>query len=232
MQQRTFIWLVGLALCASCADSDESSSEPQDLQAFGQAVAIAQCDKIFECCQGGELGDVFSGVDVATKEECVSAVQGYVRVFVVPKVEDAQQSGAVTVSGSQTACVNALKSQSCGAFSPSPNVDVFRAQACRDFIQPALETSGFCSEDWECKSGFCASVAGEGSCATPPESGQACVGQRCVTGLFCNATDLCEAKAVEGQPCDRNEACESDNCVDQEGQRVCGPPARVCQEGM
>ncbi len=209
-----------------CSSEDSEPNSAADLSSFGTEVSKIQCSKIFECCQADDLSEVFSGVEVSTQEECESAVDGYVRVFVVPGVEQAVDGGSATLGSSESACLSALQSQSCDAFSPSPNVDIFRIEACRDFIQPNLETSEFCSQDWECKSGFC---AGEGSCATPPKETEPCASQRCAEGLFCNAENVCVRKVAEGEDCDRNEACASNNCVEQDTMRVCAPPARVCQ---
>jgi len=232
---RIVIIFIFVLLAAACGEEASETETQASLDGLSARLAAAQCDKIFRCCTEEDLDTVFSGVTVETREQCVELVDGNVRVFLVPALEEAAQSGAVTVeSSAESGCIEALEMQSCNGFNPSPNIDLFALPECRAFIAPALETSEFCNDDFECKSGFCARRAGEeqGSCTTPPAADEACSNERCAEGLYCLLTEsICRPALSIGEACTRNNECLSDNCLERmDGSRTCGEPPMVCME--
>lgn len=230
---RTLFILLALTATACAGDENEQPRETS-LEGLGAELADAQCEKIFRCCTEDELDTVFSGVTVETVEQCNELVEGNARVFLVPSLEKAANAGSVILDSAQRAsCIRALREQACGTFSPSPNLDLFTVETCREFVAPALETSEFCAEDFECESDFCSRAPGstEGSCTIAPVDQQPCLNERCGPGHYCSLVDsICLPRLAIGETCERNEECESNNCLDQMGVRTCGEPALACME--
>lgn len=84
-----------------------------------------------------------------------------------------------------------------------------------------------CSSGDECRDGL---VCGPSGCATAPAADQPCISGQCATGLWCDAMtspNTCRARAADGQPCDRDEACLSGNCDGTSCQPPWGTPTCV-----
>lgn len=229
-----------LLICATltvlaCAAEDDETSEPVSLDGLGAELAQAQCEKILRCCSADELQNIFSGVTVENEEQCRELVSGYTRVFLVPAIEDAANTDSVRLDlDARDACIESLRTQQCGTFTPSPNFDLFAVEACGDFVSASLEISEFCAEDFECKSGFCARAPGanDGSCKTPPAEDEPCLNERCGAGLYCSQLDAkCLPRFALDESCERNEQCRSNNCLERmDGSRTCGDLPVACTE--
>jgi hypothetical protein len=222
---RHHIWL----FLAVAACSQDSTSQPVDLNTAAAEIAAAQCARVFECCDAQEVGRLFQSVeDVAS---CTPVVENYMTTFVLPALDDALTRGAIQVDESKRAtCISSLRQKTCESFVPSPNLNMFTTTDCRPWIKARLEISGFCQEDFECVSGFCARDSGtlEGTCKEAPAQDEACVVERCAVGFYC-ADQMCLPSLSTGAECSRNDECKSNNCVDGLDGRVCGTQPTACQ---
>ncbi len=219
------IWL----FLAVAACSQESPGNEVDLRPAATEIATVQCERVFECCDTEEVGRLFQAVDDV--ETCVPVLESYLTTFVLPTIDDALQRGAVSIDeAKKPACLSSFKATACESFVPSPNLSMFATVDCRPWIQPRLEVSGFCQEDFECISGFCARDADavEGTCKLAPVKDEPCLVGRCSSDFYC-ANELCSPRLPTGDDCSKNDECESNNCVDGLNGRVCGTEPTACQ---
>lgn len=228
------ILALGITACSQADDSDEVTPETEVVfEGLEDAIADARCDAIMRCCDSDALEAIFAGFDVSSKEDCERTVSEFVRVAVLGGLSAASEDGAVEVaSDKRETCLEAMHEQRCSEI--TAGLDFFEHPECREFIAPALETSQFCSEDYACRSGFCAQsdTSDEGSCADPPGIGDACRAGRCAPGAFCDRqVEICTALRSPGQACTRNEECASNACMpDSDSGRVCAVDEALCQE--
>lgn len=228
------ILAVGIAACSQADEPEENEPETEVIfEGLEGAIADARCDAILRCCDSDALEAIFAGFDVSSKQDCERTVSEFVRVAVLGGLSVAYEDGAVEVDPDERdACLGAMRQQSCSEI--TAGLDFFEHPECQEFIAPALETSQFCTEDYACRSGFCAQsdTADEGSCAEPPEIGDACRAGRCAPGAFCDRqVETCTALRSPGQACTRNEECASNACMpDSDSGRVCAVDEALCQE--
>jgi hypothetical protein len=219
-------------LFEACSSEPETEAPPAspDVDAIGQTLTTLQCARTFECCGTDELQQVFSGIEVDEAADCENAVGSFVQVFFVPQLRDAIEQGRVAVRGEhQAACESALASLACADFNAGPQINVFEPGVCRDYLEPLVPQSGFCSEDWECVSGFCSRGAGAapGSCKAAPKQDEACPNDRCDAGLECTE-GVCVEQLADGEACARDSACVSGLCAEDAGAFVCTAVDPVC----
>lgn len=228
-------WIIAILASLSLTCSSESEEPVLDLGSTTQKIAQAQCERLFECCTDEERRIAFSGVDVSSQASCEQTLSSYLSTFVRPGWEQALERNALVVEpGLESSCIEGLKATSCGELSLSQAADIFGIEACEGFLSPNLETSGFCREHFECKSGFCSQTPGslEGTCKDPANEGDACLDEGCGPSnwaLFCE-DELCTPRRPVEAPCTRNDECISANCVASESASgACGAPALTCK---
>lgn len=195
-------------------------------------LADALCSYAYRCCDAAELVDQFGGFDPPVTDEasCRVAVTGlYQDLF---GGDPAVASGRISYdAGIAATCVAAVRGATCGTSN-----QVFRDRCDAVFVG-AVAAGGACADNDECAAGLCDQSAGaaEGTCATPPTAGMACVDDACADSAYCEfqpATSQyqCVAKRADGGLCTTGRECLSEYC-DDAGR--CGPrPAPVLCDGV
>jgi len=215
--------------------SNDAEVPTLDLKATTVRIAEAQCERLFECCTSEERAVAFSGVDVSSESSCRQTLESYLATFVVPAWDQAIERNSLAVKPElESTCIQGLRSTPCGELNLSRAVNIFGVEGCSGFLSPNLETSGFCREHFECKSGFCSQSSGslEGTCKEPANEGETCLDAACGPpnwNLFCQ-DELCTPRRPFEAPCTRNDECISANCVASENANgTCGSPALTCK---
>lgn len=232
MRRAAIIALV-IVFAAACGDGEDETSDEPNLNSLGAELTETHCGKIFSCCDEDERFAAFQGIPVADQEQCTSSVEGIVQVNVIPRYEEALANGTITYSGDVESCMNGYARLACDEFQPDPRLALVEIPACRALFEAQLETTEFCSDDFECKSGFCAITGEMGTCAEIPGEGEACVAGRCDDGLYC-MDGTCTPRRRDGEPCDVSAECESGNCIDPsmggegQGDLECAPLPPAC----
>jgi hypothetical protein len=205
------------ALAACGSDDDETESDPNSLNTLGDEITAAHCSRVLNCCDAAERASAFGGLPVSNEEECLSSVEGIIQVNVIPRYEAALERGTITYdsSGVQN-CVDGLLRVACVAFEPDPRFAIEDIPACRGLFTAQLETTEFCTENFECKTGFCAlgESGEEGTCAEQPRNGDPCLANQCAFNLYCDENDTCAAQLPDDSGCAFDAQCQSLNCVD------------------
>ena len=226
---------VGVLMCHCGEPTETNNSETPDvdLSGFSADLAKVECERIFACCKQEEFDRIFVGQPIATVADCEEAVTSGVSAFVIPKFENAANLERIVVDQSAFGrCLTDLSVRSCDNFEPGRLEDFSTVGACSTAFAPALETSGFCDDDFECLSGFCSGSPEtlEGSCANVPAIGQPCAFGRCGDDGFCDTiNDVCQAKIANGEACPQSPACVSGFCTASDGSGTCEPPAPICE---
>lgn len=205
-----FAFILG---ASACGEGDDSTDGEDNISQLGVELTEAHCNKIFSCCSESERVAAFQGIPVSTQEECISSVEGIVQINVVPRYEDAVANGTIDYSGAVENCITGYSRLACDDFQPDPRLALIEVPECAALFEPQLETTEFCTDDFECKSGFCA-ISGEmGTCAELPGEMEACVAGSCQESLYCRE-GMCVPRLDDGAECDVSTQCTSRNCVD------------------
>jgi hypothetical protein len=232
MNVRSLILAAILSIGCSAPEQGDDGPESGDPDAIVEELAAAQCAKLFECCSTDELGDVFGTIEVEDEAGCREALQSQADAFLLPALERSIESESALVREAEIdACVRALADRSCSGFEPAARVALFDVDGCGQIVEPRLSLSAFCTEDYECETGFCSRppAESEGACKNPPANGDPCLNDRCDEGLYCTGDDICAEKLGAGDVCTRNADCESDSCVPgDEGDFVCAEAPDIC----
>lgn len=204
-----------LVVVAACGEGDEGTTDEQNLNDLGDELTEAHCGKIFSCCSEAERFAAFQGIPIDDQEQCTSSVQGIVQVNVIPRYEDALAAGTISYSGEIQSCLDGFARLACDEFQPDPRLTLIEIPQCAALFEALLETTEFCTDDFECKTGFCAFSGGadEGTCAELPGEMESCIAGRCGEGLFCTG-GVCSPRFDDGATCDVSSQCLSSNCVD------------------
>lgn len=225
----------GALLLLSCGSNNMANHEnpaPADVSSAIDAIAARQCEKIFDCCSSDEIDDVFAGTDAKDQASCEAAVRAQAQVFFRPSLERSIDEGRVeTDEDGLTECLAALDDRSCADYRPAVTANVLGVPGCEAFVNALLPLSSFCSEDFECETGFCAVPDGEseGACKNAPAPAEPCLNDRCREGLYCTDSDVCAEKLGEGDVCTRNADCQSDVCApNEDGEFVCAVLPEIC----
>lgn len=227
-----FFITVASSGCGEGGDGANNGGEPVDASAVVEELAAAQCAKIFECCAADELQDVFGALEVEDEPACREALRTRAEAFFRPALEQSLQNRRASLQQEAVdGCAAAIRERSCADFEPTPSVEVLSTPGCGDVVSAELSLSAFCTEDYECETGFCSRPAGEaeGSCKNAPQSEDACLNDRCATGLYCASEEVCAEKLGAGEVCTRNTDCESDSCQPgEDGEFVCAELPDIC----
>ena len=207
-------------------DNDQSfqndGGEDPLFQAQSEQIASAQCDRIMECCDESEQDFEDSG-------ECEAANNNLFGLL-GDDVENAYEQDRVDIDDDAVDdCVASLEDVSCSQFDGSRHQRE-QLQGCQDVITPLLSAGDSCNRDFECNNGYC----DDDQCASLPSEGEACAGNRCGDGLYCDSlSNECTALLEDGESCGEDSQCESDNCVSEDdGQGIpeafCEPRSPMC----
>lgn len=220
--------LVCLVLCGCPAEEEQA---PRDPGPFVRDVAAAQCRKMLECCSAEELAAVFGEMEV-DQTACEQAIANQAAAFFTPALRRSLTDETTRLREEHIAgCVEALEARSCGDFVPSTSANVLDLTGCDVVVEPRLTLSGFCTDDFECDTGFCSHPPADtrGTCKNPPSVGEPCLHDRCADGLRCDAVGQCAERLDDGEPCLRNVDCVSGSCeVDPAGTFLCTPAPALC----
>ncbi len=224
------LWLAVLVVgCSSPPPVVEPATS--DPEAMIRQVSAAQCRKILECCGADELERVL-GPDTADQANCEAAITAQADAFLLPALQRALEDKTITVEDHEVAgCVAALDARTCDDFHPQASADVLEVEGCTLIVRAKLTLSGFCTDDFECETGFCSHPPADtrGACKNPPQIDEECLQGRCDDFLACSTDGICVEKLGDGEPCGRNADCISDLCSpDEVGMLVCEAAAKVC----
>lgn len=179
-------------------------------------LADALCSYAYRCCDAAELADQFGGFDPPVTDEasCRVAMTEFYQGLVGgdPAVASGRIRYDAEVAGT---CVAAVRGATCGTSS-----QVFRDRCDAVFVG-AVGAGGACADNDECAAGLCDRAAGaaEGTCATPPTAGMACVDEACADSAYCELQPTtgqyqCVAKRADGGLCASGLECVSGYCDD------------------
>ncbi len=189
---------------------------------LGTELASVSCSKMFECCTSAEIMEQFANITVdgqpiTTEEQCESFAGGLFSGLLTPEYKASIAAGRITYDGDAAqSCLDAMANLGCSAYAMA---DSHESVVCdTPFIIPEVGDGGACSEGYECTSGFCdgASDSADGTCTPKPGAGEAC-DFTCADGLYCGfdqttSMELCQPIKANGEACDGDDECESDNC--------------------
>lgn len=223
-----------VALCAGLAGACTNNTQaptPADPHPIVAQLAAAQCRKILECCSTDELAAVL-GPEPDDQASCETAIVSQAEAFFLPALERALADETIALQDAELpACIAALDARSCDEFQPFASADVLELAGCTSVVEPRLTLSGFCTDDFECDTGFCSHPPADtqGACKNPPQVDEECLHDRCADGLACTVDGLCAEKLGSGEVCTRNADCLSDLCMpDESGELVCETVTEIC----
>ncbi|GEM_PF-3644366 len=216
-----------LLFLVACGESSSNNNvEIVPAKGLVRTIASAQCERIFSCCNNEDLKIVLAGQDELTQASCEKNLEKQLSAFFGPSIESAQKKEWITLKASKIAsCGEAIGTQSCATISDD-STQIQRFEACRDAVVAKQESSGFCENNFECKSSFCVSGSEAGSCKTIPGAGSACESGTCGRGFFCDETDSCTPLGVQGDACLSNSNCLSQRCNIEDD--TCEPEVGLC----
>lgn len=229
------IWLLcalPVAGCGNGGDGDDNDDPTGDPQVLVEGLAAAQCAKIFECCSSEQRTDVFGSQEIADETSCRDALRTQAEAFFRPTLQKSLDDERATLDDARVAdCAATIEARTCADFEPTPSIDALVNDGCTEVLGAELALSAFCTEDYECRTGFCSRAAAqtEGACKNPPQVGEPCLNDRCGEGLYCTGDDICAEKLGAGDVCTRNADCDSDSCAPgEDGEFVCAELPDIC----
>lgn len=208
---------VALAACGG------SNASPIPVTSFGIELGKVACQKSFQCCTDTELMQEFkdlstNGQPITTEQQCEQAL-GALGAFVSQQYQASIAAGRVTYDEAAAGdCIATLKGLSCPEYAANQHDADLTLAGCMQFLVPAVDTGGTCSQDYECKTSNCAfdSSGTSGTCQPMPTQGQDCTGN-CASGSYC-AFDAAQNKTVctstkpDGASCLGNNECATGTC--------------------
>ena len=223
MRTATLVLLMLASVSSACGGCGGIKSE--DLP---QALADAECKKMYECCTDQEISDMGSSLfgPINSEQDCKDVYGGLFKSFFGPALRDAIDNGRVEYDKKGAAkCVNSIDDIQCKNFNDTELS--LTDGACSDFLVPLVDEGGTCKQDFECKSGSCSGDGNsEGKCFVLPGEGEACAnmdefGGDCADGLNC-VDGTCEAPHAEGEQCTISADCQEGLGCDSSG--TCATP--------
>jgi hypothetical protein len=155
------------------------------LAGFSDALAMAYCQREFQCCTVMDL----------TEESCRNEIKGQTEVL----IEDYQPfvtSGKVIYRPEKAAaCINMMLAASCATFQAgSPTLN--NANLCLEAFEATVAPGGACEDDVECNAGWCDVMAGK--CVAKKATGTCEDDADCLSENCSPTTMMCEPRMVEG----------------------------------
>jgi hypothetical protein len=155
------------------------------LEAFSDTLAMAYCQREFQCCSVMDL----------TQESCRNEIKGQTEVL----IEDYQPfvaSGKVIYRAEKAAaCINMMLAASCATFmAGSPTLN--NTALCLDAFEATVAPGGACSDDVECNAGWCDVTAGK--CVAKKATGSCEDDADCLSENCSPTSMMCEPRMVEG----------------------------------
>ncbi len=218
------------------------------------ATKIAQtvCPKAWGCCTVDQLnGNGSSGAGIVTETQtCTTDVAPCEHECEVRTAEDfrkqlatiqksVDQKRAVYEEAKVNDCLTTIRESTCPDLNMTNHLT--GVPGCDAFATPLVEMAGACSQDYECKSGWCKPPAGggfaDGSCQAPM-SGMSCTTESCGKGFACDGRgtndetdDMCVASVADGAACTSGAQCRSGLCTSSGGAMTCAPLTNACFYG-
>jgi hypothetical protein len=208
---RSCTWASGtIAILGMVTGCGPGEIDPAQFQV--DAVTIA-CERAFECCDAAEIVSEFAqfGERPETQEDCVEILRRRYTGQGIAGSVGAER--AAYDEGAARACLESIRSTTCGEYRGGI-VDIASISgACRDALTPLVPEGGLCTQDYECVTTRCETGGiGDGTCERVPAAGEPC-SFRCAPGLYC-ADDLCAPLQADGSPCAGPHECASTRCAD------------------
>jgi hypothetical protein len=156
------------------------------LAAFGDALADAYCQRVFQCC----------GVMDLKEESCRNGIKGQVAT----QIEQHQpflDSGKVVFSPEKAAaCINRMLAASCASFKGgSPTLNP--TDLCLEAFAATVAPGGGCADDFECVAGWCDPASMK--CVAKKPDGASCEDDGDCLSENCAPTPMmCVPRALEG----------------------------------
>jgi len=172
----------------------------------GQRLADAYCDRMLDCCTPAEM-NAENSVFQLDGGGCRLLFETVYDGAFFPMLEDGEAAGTVEVDWAAfDQCIELISHATCEeiaageAFAP-----------CENVIQGQIADGSQCNQGFECRSGYCANVAGDNAtCGQRPGGGDACNGT-CAQGYYCDTT--CLPQKPNGQACSDSDECADGGCV-------------------
>lgn len=153
---------------------------------FGDALAGAYCQRVFQCCAVMDLKE----------ESCRNGIKGQVAT----QIEQHQpflDSGKVVFSPQKAAaCINRLLAAGCATFKGgSPTLNP--TDLCLEAFEATVAPGGGCADDFECIAGWCDPSSGK--CVAKRADGASCEDDGDCLSENCAPTPMmCVPRALEG----------------------------------
>jgi hypothetical protein len=199
------------------------------IQEFIRQYNETYCGRVLACCTQAEASD---RVDL-----CIAGNANLFGAATDALLIGAEQGRLALDEDAARACVEALGAMSCQQYADT-NLDPL---SCPSLVKPRAAIGDSCFTNHECISGSCERVSVEdvGSCGPMPGPGEECRFWNCPKGYFCDegATgQVCTALRANGETCQWDYHCESNNCGDfslDNGSGYCAPPfhSQSCNGG-
>lgn len=197
---------------ATNADDTTSTSTGDGDAEPTVALAAAYCEKLFGCCDAGELAAAFDDQDPApaSEAECLEVMTGLVEAE-VSSIQRQEAAGRVVLDLElMKPCADALATAGCDTW--RANGDLFRSmvddRACAGLVRPLLEVGEACQHDRECLSTVCDEF--NGACFESVGQGEPCGPALCVQPFYCGSGaggSTCVPDLDEGDPCMADAQC-------------------------
>lgn len=203
-------------LLVGCAG--DGNGGPVGIDDLGTELAIATCDKQWECCTDAELMEQYmnitiDGEPIDTEDKCVQFAGGIFTAVAIPSYKSSIEMGRIEYDGAAAAdCIAAIENLSCTEYGASTGGRSAVPAGCRPFLIPKVADGGACDESYECIDGHCI----EHVCTPAPTEGQPC-DDECASGQFCGfdqttGMKVCQPIKADGAQCTFDEECTSGYC--------------------
>lgn len=182
------------------------------------AYAAAYCERIFACCDAGEVGAQFPSADPPVTD-IASCEMHVARIFGNEFIDDTRRAIAARTADYDPAamwgCAAQLRAGECPQLARVFQLMVF-PESCPTVRPPRVATGGDCDHDFQCESSLCVGggATQAGRCEERPEAGKPCLDRQCVAGAYCDsATGSCAPLERDGTTCTSPFQCQSFACV-------------------
>ena len=188
----------------NAGERGEPSACPDEIDFVPTALAQSICAKRRDCCA--------DDIDTCMTEVVTALGKTY------PDLAEAEEAETASLDcNAFDACALAIHEADCddwplqsGSLGGLP-VD---EPACLEIITPTATDGEECSYNYECIDGICGVAENEtvGECDEFAEIGDVCDAVCDPVTMFCNSSNRCEARLANGDPCTKNDECESRIC--------------------